>query len=229
MIRVFPREKRHSADLGWLKTHWLFSFSDYYDPENVQHGELRVFNDDIIMPGAGFPAHSHKEMEIVTIVLEGELTHKDSMGNAMVIRAGDVQRMSAGKGVVHSEYNLAETPVHLFQIWIFPGSKGLPATYDQRHFDRGKWRDRLFPLVNNGNESVKINADAAIYRCALSKENSVPFTTTPLRKILLYVSAGELQVNGQILHQWDQARIEGESSLEISAMSDAEFILVDVP
>ena len=120
MIEIVKAGARHLSDFGWLKTYWLFSFSDYYDPRNIQFGALRVFNDDVVQPGTGFPTHPHEEMEIVTIVLDGEMTHQDSMGNKTVIRTGDVQRMSAGTGLTHSEYNLADRPVHFYQIWIFP-------------------------------------------------------------------------------------------------------------
>ncbi|OQW95695.1 MAG: hypothetical protein BWK77_07025 [Verrucomicrobia bacterium A1] len=118
MTQVIRAAQRHFSDFGWLKTFWLFSFSDYYDPENVQFGTLRVFNDDVVAPGTGFPAHPHQEMEIITVVLEGEMTHEDSMGNQAVIRAGDVQRMSAGTGLTHSEFNLADKPVHFYQVWV---------------------------------------------------------------------------------------------------------------
>ena len=120
MIKVIPAKERFSDDLGWLKTHWLFSFSNYYDSDNLQFGALRVFNDDVVMPGGGFPNHSHANFEIVTIVLEGEISHEDSMGNKTVVHVGEVQRMSAGSGVVHSEINKGEIPVHLYQLWFVP-------------------------------------------------------------------------------------------------------------
>lgn len=129
MIKIIPKGKRHFSDFGWLKTYWLFSFSDYFDPDNTRFGALRVFNDDIVAPGTGFPTHPHREMEIITIVLEGEITHKDSMGNKMVIRAGDVQRMSAGTGIIHSEFNLGDEPVHFYQIWIYPDEAELQPGY----------------------------------------------------------------------------------------------------
>ncbi len=118
MIDIIKADQRHFSDFGWLQTYWLFSFSSYFDPQNIRFGSLRVFNDDVVNPGTGFPTHPHEEMEIITIVLEGEMTHQDSMGNKTVIKAGDVQRMSAGTGLTHSEYNLAEKPVHFYQIWI---------------------------------------------------------------------------------------------------------------
>ena len=135
MIEIIKADRRHFSDFGWLKTYWLFSFSGYFDPQNIQFGALRVFNDDVVDPGTGFPTHPHEEMEIVTIVLEGEMTHADSMGNKAKIEAGDVQRMSAGAGLAHSEFNLAEKPVHFYQIWMFPDKAGLTPSYDQRHYD----------------------------------------------------------------------------------------------
>mgnify|MGYP001812022466 FL=1 len=123
---IIPANQRHFTNMGWLQTYWLFSFSNYYDPANMGHGKLRVFNDDVVRPKTGFPTHPHEEMEIITIVLKGEISHKDSMGNGGVIRAGEVQRMSAGTGLTHSEYNEADLDLHFFQIWILPDESGLP-------------------------------------------------------------------------------------------------------
>ena len=128
MIQTVSAEQRHFSDFDWLKTYWLFSFSDYYDPANIQFGALRVYNDDVVAPGTGFPTHPHREMEIITLVLDGEMTHADSMGNRTVIGPGDVQRMSAGTGLTHSEFNLAAAPVHFHQIWIYPDQRGLAPT-----------------------------------------------------------------------------------------------------
>src|SRR5512139_2308538 len=169
MIQIIPADKRHFSDFGWLKTYWLFSFSNYYDPSNIQFGALRVFNDDVVAPGAGFPTHPHEEMEIVTIPLQGEMTHEDSMGNKGVIKANDVQRMSAGTGLTHSEFNLADKPVHFYQIWIFPDSKGLNPTYDQRSFSPVTFRNRLVPVASGQGipETVTFHTDATIYRSEL--------------------------------------------------------------
>jgi redox-sensitive bicupin YhaK (pirin superfamily) len=146
MIHVVREHQRYFSDFGWLKTYWLFSFSRYYDPANIQFGALRVFNDDVVEPGTGFPTHPHEEMEIITIPLNGELTHEDSMGNKTVIRGGEVQRMSAGTGLTHSEFNLGNEPCHFYQIWIYPDVKGLEPTYDQREFDRHPGAIALFQL-----------------------------------------------------------------------------------
>src|SRR5210317_1860784 len=147
MIEIIKADERHFSDFGWLKTYWLFSFSNYFDPHNIQFGALRVFNDDVVEPGTGFPTHPHEEMEIVTVVLDGEITHEDSMGNKSVIRKGDVQRMSAGTGLTHSEFNLADKPVHFYQIWILPDQRGLSPSYDQKRFDTGLVKNRVYPVA----------------------------------------------------------------------------------
>ena len=169
MIDIINAAERHFSDFGWLKTYWLFSFSNYYDPQNIQFGALRVFNDDVVEPGTGFPTHPHEEMEIITIVLEGEMTHQDSMGNKAVIKAGDVQRMSAGTGLTHSEFNLADKPVHFYQIWIFPDKAGLNPTYDQNSYEASDWKNRLLPVASGQDiqGAVTFHTDATIYRCAL--------------------------------------------------------------
>src|SRR5210317_1297551 len=148
MIEIIKADERHFSDFGWLKTYWLFSFSNYFDPHNIQFGALRVFNDDVVEPGTGFPTHPHEEMEIITIVLDGEMTHEDSMGNKAVIRAGDVQRMSAGTGLTHSEFNLAEQPVHFYQVWLLPDKKNLEPSYDQKSFTFNEWQNTLLPIAS---------------------------------------------------------------------------------
>ena len=165
-MEIIKANQRHFSDFGWLQTHWLFSFANYFDPRNIQFGALRVFNDDLVAPGTGFPTHPHEEMEIVTIVLDGEMTHADSMGNNAVIRTGDVQRMSAGTGLTHSEFNLASQPVHFYQIWIFPDEAGLRPTYDQKSFHPDAWRNRLLPLASGQHlpGTVSFHTDATIYR-----------------------------------------------------------------
>ena len=148
MIQVIRADERHFTDFDWLKTYWLFSFSEYYDPTNIQFGALRVFNDDVVAPHTGFGTHPHEEMEIITIVLDGEVTHEDSLGTKAVMRAGDVQRMSAGTGIHHSEFNLGEVPAHFYQIWIYPDTSGLPPSYDQKSFAGTVWTNRLVPVAS---------------------------------------------------------------------------------
>ena len=229
MIQVIPADQRHFSDMGWLQTYWLFSFSNYYDPANVQHGALRVFNDDVVQATTGFTTHSHEEMEIVSIVLEGELAHKDSMGNEGVIKTGEVQRMSAGTGLTHSEYNLADTPVHFYQIWIQPDVKGLTPSYDQKTFDLSAWQNRLCPLASGQSMEgvVTFHTDATIYRAALDTGEMLDFDMAPDRKVFIYQIAGSLLVNDKRLNTNYQARIEKESHLKLSTKRHTDFILID--
>ena len=232
MIHVIPAAKRHFTDFGWLQTHWLFSFADYYDPANIQFGPLRVFNDDIVQPGSGFPTHPHREMEIVTVVLEGEITHRDGMGNVTVIRAGDVQRMSAGTGLTHSEFNLAETPVHFHQIWIFPDRLGQQPSYDQSYFDADQWHNRLVPVASGQGHkgAVTFHTDAAIYRSSLATGHSVEFHGDEARRVFIYLTSGRLQVKGRSLGPGDQARIDLEKRIILTAEEGpAELVLIDLP
>lgn len=230
MIDIIQAQSRYTKEKGWLKTYWLFSFSDYYDPSNRQFGKLRVFNDDVVSPRSGFPAHPHEEMEIITIVLDGEITHEDSMGNKSVIKANGVQGMSAGTGLSHSEYNLSDKPLWLYQIWIRPDVKGLKPTYNEKHFDPSSFKNRLFPIVsgNGDHDSVKIHADATIYRTDLDKDHEVTFKPDPSRKVFLYLTSGSATVNDCKMLQGDQARIESETDLRIKADTMSSFVLIDV-
>jgi quercetin 2,3-dioxygenase len=231
MIEIIPGGQRHFSDFGWLKTYWLFSFADYFDPRNIQFGALRVFNDDVVEPGAGFPTHPHQEMEIVTVVLDGEMTHEDSMGNKTVIRAGDVQRMSAGTGLTHSEFNLAKTPVHFYQIWIFPGVPNLKPSYDQRPFDSSGWKNRLLPVASGQGipDTVTFHTDATIYRAELDRGRSLDFGQTAGRRVFTYLTKGRLSLNGQALEEKGQARADIDEPLRIEAQADSELILIAVP
>ncbi|MBU1909831.1 MAG: pirin family protein [Verrucomicrobia bacterium] len=231
MIEIIKARDRHFSDFGWLKTYWLFSFADYFNPRNIQFGALRVFNDDVVAPGNGFPTHPHEEMEIITIVLAGEMTHQDSMGNKAMIRAGDVQRMSAGTGLTHSEFNLARDPVHFYQVWIFPDTPGLQPSYDQRSFDPAQWKNTLCPVASGRRMpgAVTFHTDATIYRAALEKGRRIAFEQTRGRRVFVYLTQGELLVNGQDLEEKAQARIDMEDSLAIEARAPSELILVDVP
>lgn len=230
-IEIIKADDRHFSDFGWLKTYWLFSFSNYFDPHNIQFGALRVFNDDVVAPGSGFPTHPHDEMEIITIVLDGEMTHQDSMGNKTVIRSGDVQRMSAGTGLTHSEYNLAEKPVHFYQIWVFPDKTGLKPSYDQKSFEPAQWRNRLLPVASGQGlpGSVSFHTDATIYRGALDKGMDIAFEGTAGRRIFLYMTSGHMAVNGKKLSACDQARIDTDEPIALKASEQSEFILIDVP
>lgn len=231
MIEVVKAQHRHCSNFGWLKTCWLFSFADYYDPHNIQFGALRVFNDDIVEPGTGFPTHPHQEMEIITVVLEGEMTHEDSMGNKAIIKQGDVQRMSAGTGLTHSEFNRAQGPVHFYQIWIFPDTPKLKPGYDQKTFAVAAWQNRLLPIASGQglNDVVTFNSDATIYRCQLDGGRKLSFDNTHGRRIFIYLTTGELAVDGHPIHKGDQARIDTDAPLSLQAHQDAAFILIDVP
>ncbi len=236
MIQVIKSEERHHENYGWLDTRWHFSFSDYYDPANQRWGALRVFNDDVIQPGQGFGMHPHRDMEIITYLLEGALEHKDSLGNRGVILPGEVQVMSAGKGIVHSEYNRSsERPLHLLQLWIFPRKKNLTPRWEQRQFTEAERSGRLLPVVSDGAlpGTLKIDQDAAIYLSRLAAGQQVTQETRPGRKEYLFVISGGISLNGrreeQSLAAGDQARLDGETHIEIQGNKDAEFIYLDLP
>ena len=231
MINVIKRDKRHFSDFGWLKTYWLFSFSEYYDPNNIQFGALRVFNDDVVEAKTGFPTHPHQEMEIITIPISGEITHKDSMGNETVIKTGDVQRMSAGTGLTHSEFNLADESVHFYQIWIYPDIKRLQPTYDQHNYGRKSWKNRLFPVASGQGvaNTVTFFTDATIYRSELDKDKTIIFDAKDTRRIFIYLTSGNVEINGTKISAKDQVRIDEESKLTIKAVENSDFVLIDVP
>ncbi|MHB1295351.1 MAG: pirin family protein [Anaerolineae bacterium] len=231
MLQIIPAAERHFSDAGWLKTHWLFSFSDYFDPDNVQFGALRVFNDDVVSGGGGFPSHRHREMEIVTLVLSGELTHRDSSGGQGVIRPGEVQRMSAGTGVTHSEMNAGSEPVRLFQIWLVPDLPGLEPSYDQRRFEPAQWRNRLLAVASGqGAEgAVLFHTAATIYRAELDPGAVVEHTTDAERHVFVYNYAGRTAVDGAVLGPGDQARITQVARLRLEAREPSALVLIDAP
>lgn len=233
MIKLINAEERHQSTTGWLNSHFLFSFADYYDPANMNFGPLRVFNDDRVAPHSGFPQHPHSEMEIVTIMLAGEITHKDSMGNETVIRNGDVQRMTAGTGITHSESNNGDEEVHLFQLWFLPNKRGLHPSYEQKHLDfMDASKNELVPLVTGQKvleDVVYMNSNSTVYFANLKAEKEIDFKTFEIRKTLLYVMKGEIFANGMQATQNDQLRIDHETAVFIRASQDASFILIDVP
>lgn len=231
MIKKIEAERRHLEDFGWLQARWLFSFSNYYDPSNVQFGTLRVFNDDIIQPDTGFDMHPHRDMEIVSIVLEGELTHQDSMGNKGVIKAGEIQRMTAGKGILHSEHNRGKEPVHLFQIWIIPDEEGLEPSYDQKDLSSMMKKNELVSVVSGTpeNGAIRFYTDSTIYLSELENGKTVEYPIKNGRGVFLYMISGKIKINGESFEVNDQARITDETSLHIDASDDASFIMVDVP
>jgi hypothetical protein len=231
MMKIIRAADRHFSDFGWLKTCWLFSFADYYDPDNLHFGALRVFNDDVIAPQSGFPAHPHREMEIITLVMAGAITHADSMGNRTIVGAGDVQRMSAGTGVTHSEFNLANQPVHLYQIWMEPDAARLPPSYDQKPFAPEQWRNRLLPVASGQGlpDTVTFHTDATIYRSELDAGQKIDLVTLKGRCVFIYLSYGRLAVNGVEITTNDQLRISSEGPLHLEAVETTGFILIDSP
>lgn len=234
MINVIPSEQRYHADHGWLDTRWHFSFGDYYDPRNLHWGALRVFNDDVVKGGGGFDFHPHKDMEIVSYVVDGELRHQDRLGNSHVNRAGEVQVMSAGRGIVHAEHNPSPTePMRLIQLWILPRRNGNPPRWAQKPFTAADRKNRLLAVVSPDEAAVDgtltIDQDATIYVSSLDAGRAVTHQSAPGRHAYLFVIAGELTVNGHTLGNGDQARIKGEPTLQIAAPRDAEFILLDLP
>jgi redox-sensitive bicupin YhaK (pirin superfamily) len=231
MIHIHKSKDRGHADHGWLDSRFSFSFADYFDPEHVQFRTLRVMNDDHIAGGGGFPTHPHRDMEIVTYVLQGELAHKDSMGNGSVIRPGDVQYMSAGTGVAHSEFNASEKdPVHLYQIWMFPDKRNYQPTYDQKHFSAADKRGKLRLVVSpDGREgSVKIRQDNELYATVLGPGETVKHDIKPERHAYVQVARGSVKLNGKDLETGDGAAISKEKSLQLTGLKDAEVLLFDL-
>ena len=231
MIQYIQAADRHYSDFGWLQTYWLFSFSDYFDPANVNFGPLRVFNDDIVQAGGGFPTHPHREMEIVTVVLQGEVTHHDSMGNASCIKTGDVQRMSAGTGLTHSEFNRAAEPVHFCQIWFHPRHKGLSPSYDQKSFPAQAWQGQLLPIASGLGHpgAVSMDADAVLYRTELAPQSHIFLKEISSQRIFVYLISGRILVNEQELSAGMQARIHQENTLSLQAKEAAELIAIAMP
>jgi quercetin 2,3-dioxygenase len=230
MIKRIPAEERHFQDFGWLKTHWLFSFDTYYDAQNTHWGTLRVFNDDVVQGGEGFPTHPHREMEIITLVHSGELTHEDSLGNRGTIRPGDVQRMSAGSGVTHSEFNSGKEPCHLYQIWIFPREKGVKPSYEQTSFAVRPRNELVAVASGQGHRgAVTMHADAAIYKGSLDAGGNLEHKMRNDRRVFVYVSEGDLMLGGERLQKEDQARIRDESVLNFFANAPSDIILIDTP
>jgi quercetin 2,3-dioxygenase len=231
MITIRKSNDRGRADHGWLNTRFTFSFADYYDPQYENFRTLRVMNDDRIAGGGGFPTHPHRDMEIVTYVLEGALAHKDSMGNGSTIRPGDVQYMSAGTGVAHSEFNASGSEaVHLYQIWMFPDKKNYAPAYDQKHFSvddkRGKLRLVVSPDGRDG--SVKIRQDNELYATVLGPGDSVQHELKADRHAYVQVARGSVTLNGKTLETGDGAAISEEKSVELKGVNDAEVLLFDL-
>lgn len=231
MITLRKSHERGHANHGWLDTYYSFSFSSYYDPAQMGFSSLRVINDDRVAPASGFPTHGHRDMEIITYVLEGSLEHKDSMGNGSVIYPGDVQRMSAGTGITHSEYNPSGSEtLHLLQIWIVPDQVNAVPSYEQIHFTAEQKRNRLQLVASpdGRNGSVTIHQNAFVYASVLEPGHSVTHKLSPQRCAYVHVARGEVVLNGRMLSAGDGARIIEEQTLEFLAHSSAEVLLFDL-
>jgi redox-sensitive bicupin YhaK (pirin superfamily) len=231
MIELRKSEERGHANHGWLDSHHSFSFADYYDPKHMGFGPLRVINDDRIDPGSGFGTHNHRDMEIITYVLDGELAHKDSMGNGSVIRPGDVQRMSAGTGVMHSEFNHAQDrKTHFMQIWIEPNVRGIDPSYEEKHFDATEKRGRLRLIASpDGRDgSVTLHQDANVYVGLFDGEERGSVGIQPGRRAYLHVARGEISANGIQLKAGDALKAVDEAHLELELGRQAEVLLFDL-
>ena len=232
MIKLRRSNDRGHTKLSWLDSRHTFSFGDYHDPKHMGFSELRVINEDRVIPGAGFPTHSHHDMEIITYVLDGALAHKDSTGTSSVIRVGDVQRMSAGTGISHSEYNASQSePVHFLQIWIIPAQTSLKPGYEQRSFNiqekSGGWVLVAAPYARDG--AVKLHQDVELYLAAISKGQQLSYRLKPGRQAWLQITRGAVTLNGMSFTAGDGAAVSQEDLLKLAASDDTEALLFDLP
>ena len=232
MIKIRRSEERGHADYGWLDTRYSFSFNDYYDPAYSGFRSLRVINEDRVQPGRGFGTHPHRDMEILTYVLEGELEHRDSMGTGSTIRPGEVQRMSAGSGVTHSEFNHSKSnPVHLLQIWILPERKGIEPSYEQKNLPSANGNGlSLIASPDGAAGSVRIHQDAKVFRGLISQQRPVVYPLGKERHAWVQVARGEVDVNGNRLQAGDGAALTSEAEVKLAAANgrDAEILLFDL-
>ena len=232
MNEVRRSETRGYADHGWLKSFHTFSFADYFDPENVEFGPLRVINEDRVQPGAGFGTHGHRDMEIISYVLAGELAHKDSTGTQSTIRPGDVQRMSAGSGVQHSEFNPSKTDgVHFLQIWIQPNVTGIAPSYEEKHFaaQEKRGRLRLIASTDRSEGSVLIHQDARVYAGLFDGAETASLEMAPGRRVYVHVARGAVSANGIALNTGDALKITEGTALKLQDGREAEVIVFDLP
>jgi len=232
MIEIRRGNERGHADHGWLDSWHSFSFADYYDPQHVQFGPLRVINEDRVVPGAGFGTHGHRDMEILSYVLDGELAHRDSTGTSSTIRPGDVQRMSAGRGVQHSEFNGSQSqPVHFLQIWLLPDVTGIAPEYEERRFDEAAKRGRLRLIASpQGDDgSVRIHQDARVYAGLFDGDERATLEVAPGRRVYLHVARGQVTANGESLAAGDALKLSGEPALRLTDGHAAEVLAFDLP
>jgi redox-sensitive bicupin YhaK (pirin superfamily) len=232
MNEIRRSDERGYADHGWLKSFHTFSFADYFDPEHVEFGPLRVINEDRVQAGQGFGTHGHRDMEIISYVLDGELAHKDSMGNGSTIRPGDVQRMSAGTGVRHSEFNPStQRPVHFLQIWIQPNAPGLTPSYEEKSFSDEEKRGRLRIIASpdSADGSLHINQDARVYAGLFDGSESASLPIKGGRRVYVHVARGAVSANGVELTAGDALKVTDSSELVLKDGSDAEVLVFDLP
>ncbi len=232
MITIRPAQERGNANFGWLDSKHTFSFGSYYDPSQMGFSSLRVINEDKVQPGKGFGTHSHRDMEIISYVLQGELEHKDSIGNGSVIRPGDVQRMSAGTGIAHSEFNASTTDlVHFLQIWIMPEKAGIEPSYEQKNFplEEKQGKLKLVASADGRDDSVTIHQDANLYVAVLNQGDRITYNTNNNRSLWIQIARGSAEINGQALQTGDGAAITEEKELELFATTDnTEILLFDL-
>jgi redox-sensitive bicupin YhaK (pirin superfamily) len=232
MITLRPASERGHANHGWLDSHHSFSFADYYDPDHMGYGPLRVINEDRVQPGMGFGTHGHRDMEILSYVLEGQLSHQDNMGNGSVIVPGDVQRMSAGRGVLHSEFNPSRSEgVHFLQIWIEPAERGIAPSYEQANVAPAAKRGRLALIAApaGAGGAVRLHQDARVHAGLFDGAEAATHELAPGRRAYVHVARGHATVNGIALGSGDAARVEQEPVVRIDGGRDAEVLLFDLP
>ena len=232
MIEIRRGGDRGFADHGWLQSYHSFSFADYFDPRHVQFGPLRVINEDRVVPGSGFGTHGHRDMEIISYVLEGELAHRDSTGSSSTIRPGDVQRMSAGRGVQHSEFNGSHAqPVHFLQIWILPDVTGIAPEYEEKRFGPEEKRGRLRLIASPTGEqgSVTIHQDARVHAGLFDDAEHAVLDVAPGRRVYLHVARGTITANGESLAAGDALKMSGEPRLQLANGIGAEVLVFDLP
>lgn len=230
MIKKLPKENMGKSDLGWLKSRFHFSFAEYRNPKNINFGVLRVLNDDIIEPMSGFDMHPHANMEIISYIVDGEITHKDSMGNSETLKRGEVQYLSAGDGIYHSEHNLSDKPLRLLQIWIIPPKHNLPKLYGSHKY---KFEDRDNKLLNivssqNGNSPIKIYQDINIYVSELKKEKIIDFKIDDNKQIYFVQIEGSCKIKDTILENGDACEITDENILKIESLEDSHFLFIEL-
>jgi quercetin 2,3-dioxygenase len=234
MIKIIKANEHYKNEADWLTTYHHFSFAEYQNPDKMNFGPLRVFNDDTIQPGTGFDFHFHKDMEIITYVIEGELEHKDNQGNHGVIYPGEVQRMTAGSGIMHSEFNHSkEKPLRLLQMWVFANKKGLTPSWEQKKFSKEETKNKLVPVVASENTKDKnalhIHQNADFYLSTLTPPSQLEYKLNRGQKSYLFVINGEIKLNNNLMQTRDAAMIENENSLVIKAEKPTELILIDLP